>query len=280
MKSQKTERRLHGLIPEFVIRHFRVEKNRVGAILNDISQGSTPAVGYYALISAASLIASLGLIANSTAVVIGAMLVSPLMTPIFGIALGMIRGNALLLGKGARAEAGGVILAIAFGAFLGAFPIATDVTPEMLSRTEPTLLDLLVAVFAGFAGTLAVINERISPALPGVAISTAIVPPLSTCGLCLAFGSYRGACGALLLFTANFFNHKGHEHPRKHTKKSKALHGIHIAMNPFHRSPIFFTFPGLHRLRGSLVSGRSQRVLYSVFQRSDVRLSHVVLPRL
>ncbi len=192
------------MIPDFIARRLKVERNRIGTILNEISQGSTPEVGFYALIAAASLIASLGLIANSAAVVIGAMLVSPLMTPIFGIALGMIRGDAILVGKGIRAEVGGIVLAIAFGAFLGTLPITTDVTPEMLSRTEPTLLDLLVAVFAGFAGALALINERISPALPGVAISTAIVPPLSTCGLCLAFGAYRGAYGALLLFTANF----------------------------------------------------------------------------
>lgn len=190
---------------ESLMIQFRVEKNRVGSILQDISEGSAPAPGFYALIAAAALIAGLGLIANSTAVVIGAMLVSPLMTPIFGIALGMIRGNASLLGKAVRAEAGGIVLAIAFGALLGSIPITTEVTPEMLSRTTPTLLDLLVAVFAGFAGALAAINERISPALPGVAISTAIVPPLATCGLCMACGAYNGAYGALLLFVANFF---------------------------------------------------------------------------
>lgn len=190
---------------EFIRKHFRVTRNRVGGILQSISDGSTPGLSYYTLISAAALIASLGLIANSTAVVIGAMLVSPLMTPIFGIALGMIRGNAPLLGKAFRAEVGGVVLAVAFGALLGIVPISSDVTSEMLSRTAPTLLDMLVAVFAGLAGALAVTNDRISPALPGVAISTAIVPPLATCGLCLAYGAYGGAYGAFLLFAANFF---------------------------------------------------------------------------
>ena len=136
--------------------------------------------------------------ANSPAVVIGAMLVSPLMTPIFGTALGMIRGDGSLFGRAVRAEIGGILLAIAFGALFGTLPLATEVTPEMLSRTTPTLLDLLVAVFAGLAGTLAVVDERISPALPGVAISTAIVPPLSTCGLCLAVGAFKGAYGAFL----------------------------------------------------------------------------------
>jgi uncharacterized hydrophobic protein (TIGR00271 family) len=187
-----------------VAHYFQPSPERAESIVGEISRGSTPAPGYYALISAASLIASLGLVANSPAVVIGAMLVSPLMTPIFGLALGMIRGDASLFGRAIRAETGGVLLAIAFGALFGMLPLSIEVTPEMLARTEPTLLDLLVAVFAGLAGTLAVIDERISPALPGVAISTAIVPPLSTCGLCLAFGALKGAYGAFLLFFANF----------------------------------------------------------------------------
>jgi len=116
----------------------------------------------------------------------------------------MVRGDAALLAKSVRAEVSGMVLAVAFGALFGLLPVLTEVTPEMLSRTEPTLLDLLVAVFAGFAGTLAMIDDRISPALPGVAIATAIVPPLATCGLCLASGATAGATGAFLLFFANF----------------------------------------------------------------------------
>jgi hypothetical protein len=76
----------------------------------------------------------------------------------------------------------------------------------MLARTEPNLLDLLVAVLAGFAGAYAMVDERISPALPGVAIATAIVPPLSNTGLCLALGAYEGASGSFLLFLANFLS--------------------------------------------------------------------------
>ncbi|WP_428558645.1 MAG: DUF389 domain-containing protein [Solidesulfovibrio sp. DCME] len=186
------------------LRRFRIANEKAERVAADIAQGSTPAIGFYALIATASLIASLGLVANSPAVIIGAMLVSPLMSPIFGLALGMIRGDAHLLGKAAQAEVSGMALAVAFGALFGLLPVMTEITPEMLARTEPTLLDLLVAVFAGFAGTLAMIDDRISPALPGVAIATAIVPPLATCGLCLAHGSTAAASGAFLLFFANF----------------------------------------------------------------------------
>ena len=183
---------------------LQVSPSKAGRIKADIFQGSRPGAGFYALIATASLIASLGLVANSPAVIIGAMLVSPLMSPIFGIALGMVQGDTELLAKSLRAEASGMALAVAFGALFGLLPVMTEVTPEMLARTEPTLLDLLVAVFAGFAGTLAMIDDRISPALPGVAIATAIVPPLATCGLCLAAGADQGARGAFLLFFANF----------------------------------------------------------------------------
>jgi len=186
------------------LRRFRVTDDKADGIVADITRGSTPGAGFYALIATAALIASLGLVANSPAVIIGAMLVSPLMSPIFGISLGMIRGDAGLLGKSIRAEVSGMALAVAFGALFGLLPVMTEVTPEMLARTQPTLLDLLVAVFAGFAGTLAMVDDRISPALPGVAIATAIVPPLATCGLCLASGATQGALGAFLLFFANF----------------------------------------------------------------------------
>jgi hypothetical protein len=83
-------------------------------------------------------------------------------------------------------------------------PFTLEVTPEMVARTRPTLIDLMVAMLAGLAGCLTWSDERVSPVLPGVAIATAIVPPLAACGLGLAFGEYEGAWGAFLLFLANF----------------------------------------------------------------------------
>ncbi|MBU4232093.1 MAG: DUF389 domain-containing protein, partial [Proteobacteria bacterium] len=177
---------------------------RLQRVREEITLGSEPKVSFYALLTTASLIASFGLIANSTAVIIGAMLVSPLMTPIIGISLALVVSDTPLLGRALRAEVLGVVLAIGVAAILGVFPLALQPTPEMLSRTEPNLMDLLVAVLAGFAGTYALIDARLSPALPGVAIATAIVPPLANSGLCLAMGAYQGAWGSFLLFFANF----------------------------------------------------------------------------
>ena len=175
-------------------------------MVEEIRLGAEPRSSFYALLIASSLIASFGLVANSTAVVIGAMLVSPLMTPILGIALALVRGDARLLRRALLAEVVGVALAVAMATLFGFLPINIEATPEMLARTEPNLLDLLVAVLAGFAGAYAMVDERISPALPGVAIATAIVPPLSNTGLCLALGAYEGASGSFLLFLANFLS--------------------------------------------------------------------------
>jgi uncharacterized hydrophobic protein (TIGR00271 family) len=147
-----------------------------------------------------------GLMANSAAVIIGAMLVSPLMTLIFGTSLSLVRGDPNLMERALRAVVLGIILAIGVAAILGSLPVGVEPAPEMLSRTKPTLFGLLVAVLATFAGTYAMIDERLSPALPGVAIATAIVPPLSNSGICLAWGAYKGALGSFVLFLANFFS--------------------------------------------------------------------------
>jgi uncharacterized hydrophobic protein (TIGR00271 family) len=191
---------------EMKIPWLRVPPERQEVVIREIDYGCQPGGRFYALVATSTLIACLGLIANSTAVIIGAMLVAPLMTPIFGISLSLVRGEARLLGRAIRAEIIGVVLAVGLAALFGSLPMALEVTPEMLARTQPNLLDLLVAVLAGFAGAYAMTNERLSPALPGVAIATAIVPPLANVGLCLAVGAYHGAYGSFLLFLANFLS--------------------------------------------------------------------------
>ena len=183
---------------------FVTSPERTETVIEEITQGSEPRGTFFALMITAAMIAAFGLVSNSTAVIIGAMLVSPLMTPIFGVAVGMLLGNARLFWRALTAETVGVVLAVGSAYVFGLLGIVTEATPEMLARTQPNLIDLLVAVFAGFAGAYALLDARVSPALPGVAIATAIVPPLSTAGLCLSMGAWNGAGGALLLFFANF----------------------------------------------------------------------------
>lgn len=197
-------KRIHNSVKRTIVEVLSVTEERKQVVCDNIIVGSMPRATYYILLSISVLIAGFGLIADSAAVVIGAMLVSPLMTPIFGVSLALIRGNMGLLRNALIAEFGGVILAIVAAAGLGFMPFSYEVTGEMLTRTSPTLLDLLVATLAGLAGCLAMVDERMSPVLPGIAMATALTPPLAVCGLCLAFGAYQGAWGAFLLFFANF----------------------------------------------------------------------------
>ena len=185
---------------------FQVTSERSRIVIEDISEGSEPGIRFYTMVVLSTMIAGFGLTMNSTAVIIGAMLVAPLMTPIFGMALALIRSDARLLGRAARAEIVGVFAAILMGLIIGKLYPALEPTPEMLSRTQPQLFDLLVAVFSGFAGAYALVDEKISPALPGVAIATAIVPPLANTGLCFAVGAYAGGVGSFLLFFSNFLS--------------------------------------------------------------------------
>ena len=181
---------------------FSISEERQQIVVKEISEGSEPEMRFYIMVAVSTMIASFGLITNSTAVIIGAMLVAPLMTPIFGIALALIRSDTVLFGRALKAEIAGVAAAIAMGLILGLLYPALEPTPEMIARTEPQLFDLLVAVFSGFAGAYALMDEKISPALPGVAIATAIVPPLAHTALCFSVGQYIAGIGSFLLFFA------------------------------------------------------------------------------
>lgn len=193
-------------LKDFKINWIKTSRERREFVVKDITAGSEPGIRFYLLLTTSALIAAFGLIANSTAVIIGAMLVSPLMTPIIGSSLGLVIGDTRLFANSLRSVVIGTVLAILFSALLGVLPLALEATPEMLLRVRPTLLDLCVAVLAGFAGAYAMIDEKVSPALPGVAIAVAIVPPLANTGICLALGYYAGAFGSFMLFFANFLS--------------------------------------------------------------------------
>lgn len=172
--------------------------------LHRIIDPSQPSGSFYLLVCLSAIIATFGLLANSTAVVIGAMLVAPLMGPIFGIALALSTGDRRLLKTAVFAEGVGIILAVALPTLIGLIPLRPDFGTEILARTQPTIYDVLIALASGLAGAYALVDEKISPALPGVAIATALVPPLAACGLNIAAGNWSLAWGAFLLFSINF----------------------------------------------------------------------------
>lgn len=169
-----------------------------------IRRNSRPDIDFFVLIGLSAAIAALGLILNSPAVVIGAMLVAPLMSPIVGVGMAITLGDSRFLRLAFSAVIRGVLLAIVVGAVMGLFLRGQPLTAEVLARTQPTVLDLAVALFSGMAGAYALCYSNAAGALPGVAIAAALVPPLTSVGIAFSGGHYPESMGALLLFGTNF----------------------------------------------------------------------------
>ena len=158
----------------------------------------------------ATLIASYGIIADSTATVIGAMIVAPLMTPIMATAAALVMGRMDRAAQALLIVIGGVIGAIFLSWLVGVTFIIgiinVNTNAQILSRTSPSLVDLAAALASGGAGAFAISRKDISDTLPGVAIAIALVPPLAVVGLTLSQGAYDDAWGAFLLFATNFLS--------------------------------------------------------------------------
>ena len=160
-------------------------------------------VDFYVLISLASVIATAGLVLDSGAVIIGAMLVAPLMSPILATGHGIVMGSLLLVRRGGISTFKGVSVAIGWGTLVGVLLPHAPPTHEILARTEPNLLDLAVAIAAGAAAAYGVSRKSVAAALPGVAISVALVPPLCVVGWGIGQSRFDISGGALVLFLTN-----------------------------------------------------------------------------
>ena len=147
-------------------------------------------------------IAILGLLLSSPAVVIGAMLLSPLMGPIMGLGFAMAVGDNNWLKQSARSLAWGSIMAVGLCAIVVFLSPIQTVTPEIAARTRPNLFDLMVALFSALAGAYAMIRGR-EGTIVGVAIATALMPPLAVVGFGLATFNWTVFSGALLLYVTN-----------------------------------------------------------------------------
>ena len=174
-------------------------------IYQDSDEGRQFNAMYFAMLIFACLISLFGLLLNSPAVIIGAMLISPLMGPILSCGLALTIADWDLGGKAVRnllLSLGEVVAIAALATFLS--PLKES-TPEIVARTNPNLMDLLVALFSGFAGTLALASRSrgAMTIIPGVAIATAVMPPLATVGYGMAVGQWDVSSGALMLFLTN-----------------------------------------------------------------------------
>lgn len=151
----------------------------------------------------AIIVASVGLNMNSTAVIIGAMLISPLMGPINGIGYSIATFDFDLFRKSVKNYAFAIVASLmASTAYFALSPVSTAHS-ELLARTSPTIYDVLIALFGGLAGIIAISSKHKGNVIPGVAIATALMPPLCTAGYGLATGQFFFFFGAFYLFTIN-----------------------------------------------------------------------------
>ena len=195
--------------PKIILKYLRWLKwkqmdsphlNQVRSQLLDESKLDMP---YLILIISSCMIATFGLLSNSTAVIIGAMLVAPLMLPIRGLAFGALVGDSFLFRTGSVSVVVGTILAVILSCLMGWLTGITNYGSEILARTQPDLLDLGIAVAAGAIGGYSKIQSKVSDTFAGTAIAVALMPPVCVVGLGLSQGNWILSRGATLLYLTN-----------------------------------------------------------------------------
>ncbi len=159
---------------------------------------------YLLLTVASCIIATLGLLENSVAVIIGAMIIAPLMSPIQAFAFAALDGNVPMIRRSLLTALVGAVIAIGTSAALGVVAATPVYGSEVVARTRPNLLDLGIAVSAGAVAGIARVRPAISSTIAGTAIAVALMPPLCVVGLSSAHLAWSAAQGALLLFITNF----------------------------------------------------------------------------
>lgn len=188
---------------QFIAEQFSNKKIDYPEVRVTIEANALPSKMYFVMNTLSAIIASYGLVINSAAVVIGAMLVAMMLGPITGIALAIIDYRMPLLRKSLITVTIGVSLVILVGFVVGWLHKGQPLTAEILSRTQPTSMDLMIALAGGTAGAYAMVSPHLSVAVVGVAVATALVPPLAASGILFANGEIQLGLGAALLAVTN-----------------------------------------------------------------------------
>lgn len=155
------------------------------------------------ILACAIVVASIGLNVNSTAVIIGAMLISPLMGPIIGAGFALGTYDFELLKKSVKNLTLATVVSLFVSTLYFYISPFKETQSELLARTSPNIYDILIAFFGGLVGVIAITRKEKGNPIPGVAIATALMPPLCTAGYGLAIGNYRFFGGAIYLYTIN-----------------------------------------------------------------------------
>lgn len=196
---------LHKQIRDFFVRNFDVRQEKEDELetIESIRKGiEFKGTNLWVLIFA-TFVASLGLNTNSTAVIIGAMLISPLMGPIMGFGLGLGISDFDLIKRSFRNFATATVFSVITSTLFFLISPISEAQSELLARTQPTVYDVLIAFFGGLAGIVASSTKSKGNVIPGVAIATALMPPLCTAGYGLATGNLVYFLGAFYLYFIN-----------------------------------------------------------------------------
>lgn len=182
----------------------RLSPSDYAELIQGLRHGSQLGADFITMLSLATIVASVGLMQDSPAVVIGSMLLAPLMTPMIGCGLALAQANQTLGNRALRTVAIGLLCTLAISFLVGLITPGAELTPQIYARGEPTILDLVVAIASAAAAAYALARPNLVGSIAGVAIATALVPPLCSVGLSLAYADMTNARGAALLFVTNF----------------------------------------------------------------------------
>ena len=172
----------------------------------EIRENSSLTQSYALLLIGSTIICTLGLLLGNAAIVIGGMIIAPLMWPLLRVALGISYNRRRQTQQGAYVLILSIVVGLLAAYFITLLSPLKIVNAEILSRTQPTLLDLIIALVAGAIGASAILKPRISQNLAGVAVATSLMPPLCVSGIGLALANVSVFAGGLLLFFANIIS--------------------------------------------------------------------------
>ena len=188
-----------------------IDEHNKSVAIDSLIVDSTPKPSFFFLVIMSVLMASFGLLLNNSSVIIGSMLIAPILSPILSIGLGITLGDNNLLKRSGYTIIKSLVYSITLSAIttwllwgvIGGNELKGSLNPEILSRIEPNIVYLFIAIVAGLATAYARVKPELNEALPGTAIAVALVPPIATIGIGIAFLDLDIVSGALSLFVLN-----------------------------------------------------------------------------
>jgi len=181
----------------------KLTKNQKRDTVVTLFEESTPNYDFFLMLILSSIIVTLGLLINNVAIIIGGMLVTPILSPILSLSMGIVVGNYKLMRRSGLVILQSMALVFIISLLISFLAVGKEITPEILSRIHPGITYFIIALFSGGAVAYALVRPSLSEILPGVAISVSLIPPLSALGITVSSSEWHMSVGALELFILN-----------------------------------------------------------------------------